>query len=78
MSSEKKYYNIDIDKPLIIGFGGGIEEETVIRSLNENVYSAEKSYIERRNRRLTLNNERMPATAWMINKSKFGILEVKY
>lgn len=78
LSSEKEYYDIDIDQPLIIGFGGGIEEKTVIRSLNENVYSAEQNYIESRNGKLKLNDERMPATAWMINKNKFGVLEVEY
>lgn len=79
---ENEKYGINIEKPLLIGFGGGIEIKTVIRSLNKNVYEREKLYIEHKNGNkhvhIILNDDRIPSTAWTIDNKKFGVLEVIY
>lgn len=81
LNEEKSYYNsIDVNnaKPILIGFGGGIEEKTVIRSLGDPEFEKAKDIINGNNKKRKVNFQgRLPSTAWMINEKKFGVLFIE-
>ena len=78
LKNEEKYYHIQTDKKIwLIGFGGGIEEKTIINSLDNDQFQKAKDVIKTKNKKIHFN-DRMPSTAWMVNNKKFGVLEVEY
>jgi len=84
LKKEEKYYNIkdynikEDKKILLIGFGGGIEEKTIINSLDDEQFKDATKVIKSGNRKMIHFNGRMPSTAWTIDNKKFGVLEVEY
>ncbi|BAB59249.1 TVG0112611 [Thermoplasma volcanium GSS1] len=78
LKKEKEHYNDNPDKEvLLIGFGGGIEEKTIINSLDDEQFKKAEHIIKISNKKIKFSG-RMPSTAWTINNKKFGVLEVIY
>lgn len=65
------------DKPILLGFGGGIEEKTIISSMDEKSYNNAKNILHSRDTKLKLNEKRLPSTMWTIEGKKFGVLNMK-
>lgn len=78
LALEANYYNnISCENPMAMGFGGGIEQKTVIPSLSNDDFKIVKRSIESKNRRIQLINK-VPSTHWEIDGHKFGIVDLSY
>ncbi len=77
LNSEKNYYTDIPENPLALGFGGGIEQKTIITSLNEYDFSKAEHSINSNNKKIKLNN-RIPSTHWEIDGHKFGVVDLIY
>ena len=78
LALEANYYNnISYKNPMAMGFGGGIEQKTIIPSLSDADFSRVKHSIESKNKKIQLNNG-IPSTHWEIDGYKFGIVDLSY
>ncbi|MFG1391037.1 type III-A CRISPR-associated RAMP protein Csm5 [Acidiplasma aeolicum] len=78
LNSEKNYYNnITYENPMAIGFGGGIEQKTIITSLGDDDFCRIRHLIESGDKKIRFNG-RMPSTHWEIDAHKFGIVDLGY
>ncbi|AAT42635.1 type III-A CRISPR-associated RAMP protein Csm5 [Picrophilus oshimae] len=79
IKNESNYYQ-NVDNPMILGFGGGIEEKTIISSLNDNTFNIVKKFIENKNsskkNKMKFKSNRMPATVWIVNRRKLGLVSI--
>ena len=75
---EKGYYKYIPANPLALGFGGGIELKTIIKSLSYSDFNEVKPSIISKNKKIKLNNDRFPSTHWEINGYKFGVVDLIY
>ncbi len=75
------YNNLKEESPLMLGFGGGIEEKTILNS--SGIYKERiKKEIKDKNKKIGFNNNdyTLPSTAFMIDEkglTKFGVLSLK-
>lgn len=86
INDEKTNYDIDQGKKnlMLLGYGGGIEEKTIIKALPDEIFEKLKDYIlsknsrknnklnknSRKNNKLKLNEMRLPSTAWKLQKNE--------
>ena len=78
INSEENYYKNKIsDKPMALGFGGGIEEKTVIPSLDDYNFNEAVRLIKSKDRKIHFEG-RKPSTHWEINGQKFGVVDLIY